>query len=479
MESRHSVEPVTWRASAGALPRLSGRSGFWAIALAFLAITAFSATPSSLYGLYGHREHLSSLAITIVFGVYAGGVVVSLLLAGHLSDWYGRRPVLLTTLALVVAAALVFLLWRSLAGLVVARVLTGLGLGAAMATATAFIADLDSGASAVPARRAGIVATTANIGGLALGPLIGGLLGRYAPHPLTLPFVVLLAALVVAVVLVLLSPEGHPAIRPRPRYHPQRLAAPANARRQFIAASTGAFTAFAVSGLFAGLTATFLAGPLHHPSPALIGLTIFLTFGVGALVQTTTTSWPSHRLLAAGITPIITGLCLVVASAWTSPPSLALFLISGVVAGVGVGAIFRGSTTVVLSASGPDDRAGALATFFTVGYAGISLPVIGVGLALQHLSPRVTLLIFGLAAGLVILAAAPVLLRPLPEAARRPQPARHPMTSMCCGFGAEIGHRDSETDPLGVHLATAPSQSDLLDHEREPREPTINSVPEA
>ena len=53
-----------------------------------------------------------------------------------------------------------------------------------------------------------------------------------------------------------------------------------------------------------------------------------------------------------------------------------------------------------------------LATFFTAGYAGLSVPVVGVGLLFQHLSPRVTLLIFALVVGLGILAAAPVLVHP-------------------------------------------------------------------
>jgi hypothetical protein len=67
----------------------------------------------------------------------------------------------------------------------------------------------------------------------------------------------------------------------------------------------------------------------------------------------------------------------------------------------------------VIAASDADDRAGPLATFFIAGYAGLSLPVLGLGLLLQHLSPRVTLAIFAVAVGLGILAAAPVLVRPL------------------------------------------------------------------
>ncbi len=203
--------------TGGTLPWLSRRSGFWAIAFSFLAVAAFSTAPSSLYGLYERQEHLSSLTITIVYAVYALGIVVSLLLAGHVSDWYGRRTVLLPALAVAVVAAVIFLTWRSLAGIIVARVLTGLALGAAVATATAFVTDLDAGPDGVATRRAGIVATIANIGGLALGPLIAGLLARYAGHGLTLPFIVFLALLLAAVGLVIVAPEGHPAIHPRPK----------------------------------------------------------------------------------------------------------------------------------------------------------------------------------------------------------------------------------------------------------------------
>ena len=138
---------------------------------------------------------------------------------------------------------------------------------------------------------------------------------------------------------------------------------------------------------------------------------------------------------------------MLVASGWTSPPSLALFLIGAAVASAGIGAIVRGSLTVVITTAGPDDRAGALATFFIAGYAGVSLPVVGVGLALQHLSPRVTLLIFAVAVAVVILAAAPILVRPAAGAAQRPGPDSDPMTALCRGFGE---HADRP-----VHLPTS------------------------
>jgi len=66
----------------------------------------------------------------------------------------------------------------------------------------------------------------------------------------------------------------------------------------------------------------------------------------------------------------------------------------------------------MIRTSTPDVRAGALATFFAVGYAGISVPVIGAGVAIQFVSPRVTLLLFGVGVGVGLICASPVLIRP-------------------------------------------------------------------
>jgi len=413
MNAHHTATAPRLGASVPALPRLSRRAGFWAIAFSFLSVAALSTAPSALYGLYERQDHLAPLTITVVYAVYAAGVITSLLLAGHVSDWYGRRAVLIPALSLATVGTVLFISWQSLSGLIVARVLTGLALGATVATATAYIADLDAGPDGAVTRRAQIVAAVANVGGLAIGPLATGLLARYAPAGgLTLPYVVLLVVLAVALLGAVLAPDGRRAAHPLPRYRPQRLTVPALAGRgQFLAAIAGAALAFATLGLFAGLAGRFLAGPLHHPSPALTGAAIFLTFGSGVVVQITTAKWPPRRLVAAGIPPIVLGLAVLVLSAWTAPPSLPLFLAGGVLTGLGASAIFRASLGVALATSRTDKRAGTLATFFTTGYAALSLPVLGLGIALQYVSPEVTLLIFALAVGLGVLAAAPALLR--------------------------------------------------------------------
>ncbi len=118
------------------------RAGFWLVAAAFLATMAFSTVPAPLYPLYQAADGFSTFTVTVVFAAYAVGVALALVLAGHVSDWLGRRRVLLPALALELAAAALFLSGTGLTTLLVARFVSGLGVGMLTATATAHLAEL-------------------------------------------------------------------------------------------------------------------------------------------------------------------------------------------------------------------------------------------------------------------------------------------------------------------------------------------------
>src|ERR1700760_4584405 len=184
-----------------ASPSPSFRKGglwFWAVAVSFTVLMAFTTAPTPLWSLFAQHDRFSSLTITIVFAAYAVAVALSLFLAGHLSDWYGRRRMVALGLALNVVAAVVFVAWPELPGLFVARVLSGLGVGVVTATATAWLAELDAARRPQSQGRAQIVAAAANLGGLGLGGLVAGVLAQSAGHPLTLPFLVLGGAMAAA-----------------------------------------------------------------------------------------------------------------------------------------------------------------------------------------------------------------------------------------------------------------------------------------
>jgi MFS family permease len=385
--------------------------GFWAVAFAFLAVMAFSTVPSPLYGLYQARDGFSSFIVTIIYAAYAVGVIAALLFAGHVSDSRGRRRVLLPAVATSILSAAVFLLWRDLPGLLIARVISGVSVGVVAATATAYLAELHAGSrpGASPLR-AQLTATAVNVGGLGLGPLVAGLLAQWVHLPLTVPYVVFLVVLAIAVIAVAVAPETRERPDPLPPYRMQRVSVPDEARGAFAAASAGAALAFGGLGLFTGLAATFLVGTLHETSHALAGVTVFAMFGAGVVSQTATASWDSRRTLAAGIALMIPGMALVVLAAWLATPSLAIFMIGGAVMGAGAGALLKGSVATVVAISPAESRAEALAGLFLVGYAGLSVPVVGAGIALQFTDAKYTLLGFAVLEAAAILTTAPRLL---------------------------------------------------------------------
>lgn len=131
-----------------------------------------------LYGLYQEKFGFSELTVTVVYAVYAFGVMGVLLLAGNASDTVGRRPVLLWGLGFAAASAVCFLAATGLGWLYVGRLLSGLSAGLFTGAATAYVMEL---APPGGAARATFVATAANMGGLGCGPLLAGLLAQYAP----------------------------------------------------------------------------------------------------------------------------------------------------------------------------------------------------------------------------------------------------------------------------------------------------------
>ena len=357
------------------------------------------------------RDGFSSLTITVAFAVYAVAVAISLVLAGHLSDSYGRRRLLVPAIAVNVVAGLVFVAWPALPGLLVARVLSGLGVGAATATATVWLAELEArrrpGAGT---HRAQIISTAANLGGLGLGGLIAGALAQLVGHPLTVPFLALVGALLIGLVAIALAPETRMAASPRPRYRPQRVSVPPGSRGRFFAAGTAVAITFAVFGLITSLAPSFLARTLNEPSHALAGAVSFALFGTAALAQTLTGSRSPHQLLAAAIPALLVGIGLLTLAVWVPSPSFGIFLAGDLVAGVGAGLMFKGAIETVTEISLPERRAEAVAGFFLAAYVGLAGPVIGLGALTQIASTRVSLLVFSGLLAIGIFAATPALL---------------------------------------------------------------------
>jgi hypothetical protein len=381
------------------------RAAFWAVAFAFLVVMAFATLPSPLYGLYRTRDDLSTMTVTVVYAVFACGAIGALLCENVIVTRIGRRRVMFGGVATMMLAAAVIGIWKDLPGLLVGRVLSGLSVGLAAGTATTYLIELglrdDPDASVVRARTIG---TSVNIGGLGIGPLVAGVLAEWTSLPLTLPYVLFVGLGALALVGLTAAPEtGTP--------NPHAKASLAVAGIPGTAAA-GTIAAFSATGLFAGLAGSFLATTFDRPSHALAGATLFLVFSSGVVSQLATAKLRARRVLAFGVTSMLAGLVLLVTAVRLATPSLALFLAGGALIGAGAGLVFKGTTGIVLEAAAAEERVAMTSTLIIAALFGLSIPVVGAGVALsQGVSAASTVLGFGTAVALGVALSGWALLR--------------------------------------------------------------------
>jgi hypothetical protein len=105
---------------------------------------------------------------------------------------------------------------------------------------------------------------------------------------------------------------------------------------------------------------------------------------------------------------------MLVTSVRLTTPSLALFLLSGVLIGGGAGAVFKGTTGLVLGATAPENRLAMTSNLLIALFVGLSIPAIGAGVALDRgASPPNTVLGFAIIVGLGVAGAGALLARAL------------------------------------------------------------------
>ena len=370
-----------------AVPR---RVAFWLLASVFTATMLGTTLPTPLYVIYQAQWHFSAAIVTVTFAAYAVAVLATLLLAGRSSDQAGRKPVLAVALGASALSTVVFILAPNVGVLIAARILSGLSAGLMTGTATAALTEL---VPASASRRASLVATVVNMGGLGLGPLIAGLFAQYGPHPTVLVFEVYLAVLAAAGVCLFLVPETvSPRRRPTVRF--AGLDIPERGRGEFAAAAVAAFAAFSLLGLFSALAPTFLGTVLHQSSHAVQGAVVFLLLAVGALTQILLFRFSSRRVVMAGLGLFLAALALIVAA--LAQAGMALFLAGTIVGGAAVGAVFLGSLATANRLAPPGRRGQTISTFFVACYAGLIIPVIGVGVASGFIGDFAAVLAFSI-----------------------------------------------------------------------------------
>lgn len=379
-------------------------------ATAFLVTMMGTTLPTPLYPIYAVDLAFSDLTVTVLFAVYAFGVVATLAVFGRLSDDLGRRPVLLLAVALAALSAVVFLLPSTLPLLILGRVLSGLSAGLMSGTGTAAVIDLFG-----PHHKAagGVLALAANTGGLALGPLVAGVLADLLPAPLILPFLLhLLLTLLAGAGLLILVPAA--TRRPDWRIHWRRLRVPAVIRGAFVKAELAAGTAFAVTGVLTAVTALFLSQYLKTTNHFLPGLVLFSAFASMALGQLLARRIPPWLALPLGCLGLILAAALLAVA--LGSVTLAVLLVAAVVLGLSGGLCLNAGIATTVGRTEPHLRGDVSSAFFAGLYLMLAVPAVGVGVVTRFTNLRAAGLMF---TALVATLAAAVLIADRIGASRR------------------------------------------------------------
>ena len=376
---------------------VSRNVGFVFVAYAFLATMIGTTLPTPLYPLFEQRYSFGELMVTVIFGVYAFGVIAGLLVFGNLSDEIGRKPVLLIGLAFSAASAFLFVFAGSLVPIFAGRIASGLSAGVFTGTATAMLVDL---APAGRRRVASFVAVIVNLGGLGLGTLLAGLLADYCRSPLRLPFIVDLGLLVPALLGLLMTPET--VQRTAFRLRLQRLKVPTEVRGVFIRGAAAGFGSFAVAGVFSSVAPVFLGQILGRPSHALAGAVVFILFTASIVGQLIVSRLSDRRALVSGCVLLVGGVGLLALALGIE--SLAALIAAASVVGIGQGLVIGAGLAAINQRAPVEHRGETASSFFVVMYVGLSLPVIGVGVAAHAFSLRTAGIGFSAAVAVLVLA---------------------------------------------------------------------------
>jgi hypothetical protein len=349
-----------------------------------LAASSSAATP--LYHLYQESMHLTPFWITVVFSVYVASLLAGLLTVGGLSDYVGRRPVILAALLLNAAAMILFAEARDVGQLILARAVQGLCVGTGTTALGAAILDTNR------ARGPLLNSVTAFVG-MTAGSLGTAALITFAPDPLHTIYEVLLGLTMLMVALLGVMPETTPrkagalaSLRPH-------VSVPGQSRSILIRLTPANVASWALGGLYLSLMPTVVATAMRVVSPWVGGVVVSALMLSAAITVAAFRNWPARRLILLGTSTLSLG--VMVSLFGIQQQQVAALLAGTLIAGAGFGSTFSGVLRALLPTAEPDQRAGLLSAFYVQSYLAFSLPAVAAGLAVPLIGLSIAAYLYG------------------------------------------------------------------------------------
>ncbi|GAA3214314.1 MFS transporter [Oerskovia jenensis] len=336
-----------------------------------------------LLHMYQDLGDYSVVMVDLFLGMYVLGLVPGLLVAGPLSDRYGRKPLAVVgVLGGIGASVLLALGFGSEVVICLGRLLAGLSVGVAMSVGTSWVKELSSAPfdlgtdPTAGARRPSLSLTL----GFGIGAGVSGVLAQWGPWPTVTPYVVHVVLSVVALVLLATATEtigGH-------RSTTSLLAdlrVPAASHRRFVRVVVPAAPwIFGAAGIAYAVMPQLVVEQTGDLSLAYATLLTVLTLGTGAVVQPFVKAIDrvtGGRSLVVGMCLMLLGMALAAANGTVVSPVLGA--VAAVTLGAAYGICVVAGLIEVQAIATPTDLAGLTGVYYSLSYVGFLLPVVLAG----------------------------------------------------------------------------------------------------
>ena len=278
------------------------------LALVLFVFFAAASAPSPLFVVFQQQWGFSPALLTVAFAIYAIALLISLLVAGSLSDHLGRRPVIFVALLLQGAAMLMFLLARGIGGLLAARIVQGIATGMASGALSAAVVE------AAPESRKRLGAMISNVSplaGLAVGALLTCMAVKLASHPVPLVFGLLSAICAGGAIATFSIPETVTRRSGALASLVPRMSVPVQARAEFMRGLPVMVAVWSLGGLYLSLVPSMLQQVFDIHNGMVNGLAIATMFGVGAVSPSLLRRFAPPLARAIGMSSIAAGVVVI------------------------------------------------------------------------------------------------------------------------------------------------------------------------
>ena len=231
-----------------------------------------------------------------------------------------------------------------------------------------------------------------------MGPLVGGIIGQWAPYPLVTTYVptLVLAALGLLALSRLELPDNARPKNAAPLRASDvlpKLTWPAAESSMAFALTTSLpFLAFGVFGLYAAMSPLFLDKLVPWHGPVVSGTAIALILLGSAGTQILAGRMPTHWCGFFGLLGLAMSNALLVINLWAG--SATLFALGLLFTAMGHGMSMLAGMSMVNRIATPSNRSGLLSTYLVIGYIGSMVPIMGMGWIADHWGMAVAVRLF-------------------------------------------------------------------------------------